>query len=797
MTLKTSLLINNQVPEFIREEYPLFISFLEAYYEFLETERFYSDGKSQNNNLTEKLKNLKFISDIDFSLEQFQEQFFNSFILHLPKNTLVTKDFLIKNVLPLYQSKGSPKSFEFLFRLLFGEKITIEYPGEKVLRASDGKWSVQNVIRTDTEIYSEYISDGIKSVYFLPYVIDSNFIRIIVDNEIQIDEIDYYIRKENKKIIFNNIPSENSVIRVYYIGAFDDTIFSSRQITGKNSKATSIVEEVGTKNISGVNFLQFFINNKNTIGSFQNGEIINLDVIVDDQIIPFSFQTISDVESITILDEGSNYNVGDPVIIRGLCLEPATAIIDRVSSGNIENLSMKIGNFGAGYKVDNQVYANSYNSNVFSAIIDAVDTSSTISPNTIFFNNTDYISNYLSTLISSSDYGFPSNQTDTQDLNSIIFDALSLDSLTNLGPAINVSIVLSQIKSNTNVEFITESSLLYDDVRVSNLGSIGTIRIISPGQGYSQGDRIIFTNTEYFSGQGAKAFVSGVSSNGGILSVTVEDGGYNYRRDYLPTLSVDGLGAGANLVVEHFMGQGADFDYIRGDGISGKILSIKVLNEGKGYIDIPAADLKFSGDGKATAQVNSRSSFVTLSGRWTTSDGMISSDEVRLQGRDYYIDFSYVISSQIEFQRYKNVVKELLNPSGSINYAKYNIFDTINVSNTENNIVYDELEREIAGTVNVVSGSTIVIGNNTYFELANATGVLTEGSYIIVNSEIRIVNGIINNTTITVSETFEYSANEQILDIYFAPYRSITTEYWREVAISIDGPRSIVITTED
>ena len=36
--LKTSLLINRQVPEFIREDHPLFISFLEAYYEFLETE---------------------------------------------------------------------------------------------------------------------------------------------------------------------------------------------------------------------------------------------------------------------------------------------------------------------------------------------------------------------------------------------------------------------------------------------------------------------------------------------------------------------------------------------------------------------------------------------------------------------------------------------------------------------------------------------------------------------------------------------------------------------------------------
>ena len=33
---KTSNLILEQVPEFVRDEYPKFISFLEAYYEFLE-----------------------------------------------------------------------------------------------------------------------------------------------------------------------------------------------------------------------------------------------------------------------------------------------------------------------------------------------------------------------------------------------------------------------------------------------------------------------------------------------------------------------------------------------------------------------------------------------------------------------------------------------------------------------------------------------------------------------------------------------------------------------------------------
>ena len=58
-TLKTSLLVNKQVPEFVRDEHPLFISFLEAYYEFLETEQ-----GTQNNDLTKISKDLKRIQDI-------------------------------------------------------------------------------------------------------------------------------------------------------------------------------------------------------------------------------------------------------------------------------------------------------------------------------------------------------------------------------------------------------------------------------------------------------------------------------------------------------------------------------------------------------------------------------------------------------------------------------------------------------------------------------------------------------------------------------------------------------------
>ena len=93
----TSILVNSQVPEFVREDHPLFITFLEAYYEFLETKQ-----SGELNDLTQQAKNLRYLSDVDFSLNQFEDSFFNSFASLLPRDVAVDKEFLIKNVLVSY-----------------------------------------------------------------------------------------------------------------------------------------------------------------------------------------------------------------------------------------------------------------------------------------------------------------------------------------------------------------------------------------------------------------------------------------------------------------------------------------------------------------------------------------------------------------------------------------------------------------------------------------------------------------------------------------------------------------------
>jgi hypothetical protein len=134
---KISLLIDEQVPSFIHEDGPNFIAFVEAYYEWLE----------QSNNVIEVSKNLLNYQDIDLTYDKYFEYFKREIIPALPEEILADKVLMAKHVKDLYRSKGSELSFRLLFRLLYNEDISLFYPGDYILRASDGRWVKETVVR--------------------------------------------------------------------------------------------------------------------------------------------------------------------------------------------------------------------------------------------------------------------------------------------------------------------------------------------------------------------------------------------------------------------------------------------------------------------------------------------------------------------------------------------------------------------------------------------------------------------------------------------------------------------------
>ena len=232
----TSILINRQVPEFVREEHPLFITFLEAYYEYLEQKQ-----TGQLNNLTQKAKDLRYLSDVDYSLNEFEDSFFNTYASLLPKDVSVDKEFLIKNVLPLYLAKGNEASFKLLFRMLFNDEVDILQPRNNVLRASDGKWTVDNILRIETDIRSIYTGNGSNNTFLLAQTSGSGEIDVYVNGVIKTEGTDYYIRRESRKVIFITPPAANSSVKIFY-NNFDITGITNRKVTGVTSGATALVE---------------------------------------------------------------------------------------------------------------------------------------------------------------------------------------------------------------------------------------------------------------------------------------------------------------------------------------------------------------------------------------------------------------------------------------------------------------------------------------------------------------------------------------------------------------------------
>ena len=136
-----SHLIANQVPDFVRQEYPVFVKFLEKYYEFLD-----QDGQV-NNFLLNYEKNF----DINRTLDSFIPKFKSQYAQNFPLTAQIDDRRLIKFIKQFYEAKGSEKAIELLFRVLYNETTEIFYPSEQILRASDGIWIEDVTLKLATD----------------------------------------------------------------------------------------------------------------------------------------------------------------------------------------------------------------------------------------------------------------------------------------------------------------------------------------------------------------------------------------------------------------------------------------------------------------------------------------------------------------------------------------------------------------------------------------------------------------------------------------------------------------------
>jgi hypothetical protein len=854
----TSLLINRQVPEFVREEYPLFINFLEAYYEYLEQKQ-----GTQLNDLTSKAKDLRYISDVDESIDDFESNFFNTYASLIPVDVQVDKNSLIKNVLPLYLSKGSESSFKLLYRFLFGQELEVKYPKNDVLRASDGKWLVENALKVSSDFYSNYTGNGTVKEFKILQELDLSEISVFVNDVLQTSG--FFVRKESKKLIFNVAPITGSKVKVLY-KTLDKTIFANRKVTGETSGATALVERVSNRISNGESIVELYVNDKTLINSFINGESILTDVFVDNVLIDVSISTISNVLTITITNGGASYNVGDPVSINAPIAEQfPTAIVSKTFKGFINQV--RITDPGAGFAVGERIAAVGFANTLLDFAVANVDTNSANTANT-FFIFSDVISDVdpSNTTLSVANWKFPGNIAPSGliNVNSVISTAFSNTTYISIGGISNVTVVAANVTASTTpvlnaapakvvISPLTANTIVSTTVLIDTFGSLGTLVIRNGGLGYSVFDELVITNKPMSFGTGAEAIVSEISGTGRIikakfvpskitgnvsvtsisnvmvqgtntlfndelvpgdniligydtrkvisiasntsLNVTSASwtqlysgvpirkigknliGGQGYTQDKLPSVTVtSNTGSGAVVEITAIMGDGENL-LAQGTKKVGEIEEIIITNPGKGIKVRPTVDLTTRGDGTAEASVTLNPSYETLEGRWSSSDGILSSSDRKIQGQDYYVNYSYLLSSSTEFAKYKKIFKELLHPAGFKAFAELARLSELETTAADTQtLVAPTTIKTLSGRVNVANVSIYVTGSNTKFNVANSLGIISIGSYIAVNSQIRVVSSIISNTNLAVTSAFTITANNEELLVVNTVYDAIATE---------------------
>jgi len=295
--------VKRQLPEFIREDYPTFVAFVEAYYEFLQ---------NQGVDLTQ-------FRDIDKTLESFIGDFKKELAYNLP---IVVEDerFLLSHIKDQYLAKGSEASYKLLFKLLYGKNVEVVYPGRQMLIASDGRWNQEISVFAQVD-YGD--ADDIVGK-LVDIQTAGRILRVLVDKkESLIGEIDRIVKiGKSYEIAATGVTGQNTITVATNTGIEIGQLVTAPQNGGGivgNTKVVSILGNVITlsnNNIGTVNSSLIFSNelyefflDKRFFGVINPGDLIKFQDSFQARIVPAT-------QSLAITQPGKDFRVGQVFELR-------------------------------------------------------------------------------------------------------------------------------------------------------------------------------------------------------------------------------------------------------------------------------------------------------------------------------------------------------------------------------------------------------------------------------------------------------------------------------------------------
>lgn len=603
--VRTSNLVSSQLPDFVRSDYPKFVTFLEKYYEWLET----------TNSVSYEIDALRNANDIDDSDDYYIEQLKKDLTPYFPQDVVTDKRLFLKLVTQFYRSSGTQESVKFLFRALYNENIDIYYPKDDILKASDGKWVLPLALRIDTNDNNIFniaktliTGQTSKATALVEKVIQS------VDRQLGITYTEIYVSNVNRLFttgeqVTATYTDEDTGLKVTVtgrlIGALSEIkinptnrgLFYSAYDTetGYDGDPVSIVGGLNPVANTPIGAIAY-------VGAVTKGGIT--DIIVEkggfgfrdpainlnSSIIDFkggfanvAFGTEAKA-SINLLDTTISrlINVSNMSVATLNSIRPNIANVENVTVANVMTYSdftvfpisfVTVDGSGGGYRdkptvetysLYNESYGDTLVCNTRTIVKGTSLINDTTQDLTVSFETGDYVRLFINNKFEAI------REVSYVDTNNLYFAEAFPNDLTN----------------------VSVYKILRNDLY--RIGSLGRITVNSGGTGYANGDILIFTGG---SGYGANGFVN--VSSGVITSVTINNhssnafviGGEGYTRDSLPTITVQSTsGTSANLTVAQITGDGEQYGLTTSR--IGAISSLRVISYGYDYVEAPTVSLR-------------------------------------------------------------------------------------------------------------------------------------------------------------------------------------------------------------
>ncbi len=150
---KISEFAKNQLPEHIQSDFPLFVTFMQKYYEFME------QTDASDNTKHGPLKVLQdFLSklDVDFNDDgsintddNFLKEFYRDYVKDFPITQSSKLSRVLKDINEFYTAKGSPEAVKWLFKIVFNESIAVVNREQFILRPSSNVWQEDYVVKVN------------------------------------------------------------------------------------------------------------------------------------------------------------------------------------------------------------------------------------------------------------------------------------------------------------------------------------------------------------------------------------------------------------------------------------------------------------------------------------------------------------------------------------------------------------------------------------------------------------------------------------------------------------------------